>query len=150
MEINMIAISSDHGAVELKESVKEYLSNNGYEFNDFGTYSTDSCDYPIYTEKAARAVASGEYDRGIVLCSTGIGASIVANKVSGIRCALCSEPYSAEMTRRHNDSNILAMGAAVVGENLALRILEVWLNTEFEGGRHQRRVDQITDIESNH
>lgn len=143
----MIAISSDHGAVDLKEKVKEYLSNNEYEFRDFGTYSTDSCDYPIYTEKAARAVASGECDRAVVLCSTGIGASIVANKVSGIRCALCTEPYSAEMTRRHNDSNVLAMGAAVVGEDLALRILEVWLNTEFEGGRHARRVDQITDIE---
>jgi len=143
----MIAISSDHGAIDLKEKVKEYLGNNEYEFKDFGTYSTDSCDYPIYTEKAARAVALGQCDRAVVLCSTGIGASIVANKVPGIRCALCAEPYSAEMTRRHNDSNVLAMGAAVVGENLALSILEVWLNTEFEGGRHARRVDQITDIE---
>lgn len=150
MESNMIAISSDHGAFDLKEKVKEYMSKNGYEFKDFGTNSTDSCDYPTYTEKAAIAVAVGECTRGIVLCSTGIGASIAANKVRGIRCALCSEPFSAEMTRRHNDSNVLAMGAGIVGENLALKILEVWLTTEFDGGRHQRRVDQIMGIESIH
>lgn len=145
----MIAISSDHGAIELKEAIKEYLSASGYKYRDFGTHSADSCDYPVYTERAAKAVATGECDRGIVLCSTGIGASIAANKIDGIRCALCSEPYSAEMTRRHNDTNVLAMGAAIVGVDLALKILEIWLTTEFDSGRHQRRIDQITAIENN-
>lgn len=144
----MIAISSDHGAYSLKEAIKEFLDKKGYEVKDFGTYSTQSCDYPVYAEKAALSVASGECERGIVLCTTGIGASIAANKVRGIRCGLCSDVLSAEMTRRHNDANMLALGAGIIGVNLALRIVEAWLETEFEGGRHQRRIDIITDIES--
>lgn len=144
----MIAISSDHGAYDLKERIKEFLLEKGYEVKDFGTYSLHSCDYPIFTEKAAGAVASGECEKGVVLCTTGIGASIAANKVRGIRCALCSDPLSAEMTRKHNDTNVLAMGAGMIGVDLALRITEVWLETEFEGGRHQRRIDEITDIEN--
>lgn len=143
----MIAISSDHGAYDLKDILKKYLCDNGYEFKDFGTYSLDSCDYPIFTKQAAYAVASGECEKGIVLCTTGIGASIVANKVSGIRCALCSDPYSAEMTRRHNDSNVLAMGAGIIGANMAIKILEVWLTTGFEGGKHQRRINLISDMD---
>jgi ribose 5-phosphate isomerase B len=114
---------------------------------DFGTNSLDSCDYPEYAAPAAQAVAAGECDKGIVICTTGIGVSIVANKVHGVRCALCSDTLSAEMTRRHNDTNMLAMGAGIVGENLALAIVDKWLTTEFEGGRHQRRVDKITALE---
>lgn len=144
----MIAISSDHGAYDLKEKIKDFLLEKGYGVKDFGTYSHDSCDYPVFTEKAAGAVASGECDKGIVLCTTGIGASIAANKVRGIRCALCSDPLSAELTRKHNDTNVLAIGAGIVGVDLALRITEIWLETEFVGGRHQRRIDGISDIEN--
>ena len=143
----MIAIACDHGAYALKEKVKAHLANKGYEVKDFGTHSLDSCDYPDYAAPAAKAVASGECEKGIVLCTTGIGVSIVANKVKGVRCALCGDPFSAEMTRRHNDTNVLAMGAGIVGENLALQIVDIWLTTEFEGGRHQRRVDKITALE---
>ena len=143
----MIAIACDHGGYALKEKVKQHLIDGGYEVKDFGTDSTDSCDYPDYAAPAAKAVASGECEKGIVICTTGIGVSIVANKVRGIRCALCGDPLSAEMTRRHNDTNMLAMGAGVVGENLALRIVDVWMTTEFEGGRHQRRVDKIMALE---
>ena len=114
---------------------------------DCGTYSTDSCDYPIFGRAAAEAVAGGECERGIVICTTGIGISISANKVKGVRCALCSEPFSAEMTRRHNDANMLAMGAGMIGPNVAERIVETFLNTEFEGGRHQRRVDKMMALE---
>lgn len=143
----MIAIACDHGAYALKEKVKAHLEKAGYQVKDFGTHSLDSCDYPDYAAPAAKAVASGECEKGIVLCTTGIGVSIVANKVKGVRCALCSDPLSAEMTRRHNDTNVLAMGAGIVGENLALQIVDIWLGTEFEGGRHQRRVDKITALE---
>lgn len=142
-----ISLGCDHGAFDLKEHVKEYLTQMGHEVVDCGTYSTDSCDYPIFAKAAAEKVASGECERGIVMCTTGVGISISANKVKGVRCALCSEPLSAEMTRRHNDANMLAMGAALIGRNMADRIVEVFLNTEFEGGRHQRRVDLMMDIE---
>ncbi len=143
----MIALACDHGAYDLKEAVKTHLAEKGLEVKDFGTYSTDSCDYPDFAAAAAKAVAAGECEKGVVLCTTGIGVSIVANKVKGIRCALCTDTFSAEMTRRHNDTNVLAMGAGVTGKNLALAILDKWLETEFEGGRHQRRVDKITALE---
>ena len=143
----MIAIACDHGGYALKENVKKHLAEAGYEVKDFGTNSLDSCDYPDFAAAAAKAVASGECEKGIVICTTGIGVSIVANKVNGVRCALCSDVLSAEMTRRHNDTNMLAMGAGVIGQNLALAIVDKWLTTEFEGGRHQRRVDKITALE---
>jgi ribose 5-phosphate isomerase B len=143
----MIAIACDHGALTLKEHLKAYLEGKGISCKDFGTHTPDSCDYPDFAVPAARAVASGECEKGIVLCTTGIGVSIAANKVKGVRCALCHEPYSAEMTRRHNDANVLAMGAGVTGTNLAERIVDAFLTTEFEGGRHQRRVDKINALE---
>jgi ribose 5-phosphate isomerase B len=143
----MIAIACDHGGYALKETVKQHLKDKGYEVKDFGTNSLDSCDYPDYAAPAAQAVASGECEKGIVICTTGIGVSIVANKVKGIRCALCADTLSASLTRRHNDTNMLAMGAGIIGQNLALEIVDTWLTTEFEGGRHQRRVDKITALE---
>ena len=143
----MIALACDHGAYDLKEAVKTHLAEKGLEVKDFGTYSTDSCDYPDFAAAAAKAVAAGECEKGVVLCTTGIGVSIVANKVKGIRCALCTDTLSAEMTRRHNDTNVLAMGAGVTGKNLALAILDKWLETEFEGGRHQRRIDKVMALE---
>jgi ribose 5-phosphate isomerase B len=142
-----ISLGSDHGGFALKEHLKIYLEGQGHTVVDFGTHSTDSCDYPVFGRKAAEAVASGDCDRGIVICTTGIGISITANKVKGIRCALCSEPLSAEMTRRHNDANMLAMGAGMLGKNMAERVVDTFLTTEFEGGRHQRRVDLISEIE---
>ena len=142
-----IALGSDHGGYALKCDIIQLLEKLGHTYKDFGCYSTESCDYPDFGEAAARAVASGEYDCGIVICTTGIGISIAANKVKGIRCALCSDPLSAEMTRRHNDANMLAMGAGMVGPNLAERIVEAFLNTDFEGGRHARRVGEITAME---
>ncbi|MEA4813743.1 MAG: ribose 5-phosphate isomerase B [Oscillospiraceae bacterium] len=144
-----IALGSDHGGFALKQDVIKYIESKGIEYKDFGTYSTESCDYPVFGEAAAKAVAAGECDRGIVICTTGIGISISANKVKGIRCALCSEPLSAEMTRRHNDANMLAMGGGMINKNMAERIVEVFLNTEFEGGRHQRRIDIISKMEEN-
>ena len=143
-----ISMGSDHGACAMKEHLKQYLTEQGHQVVDCGTYSTDSCDYADFAKAAAQLVASGDCDRGIVMCTTGVGISIAANKVRGIRCALCSEPYSAEMTRRHNDANMLAMGGALIGPNMADRIVDVFLNTEFEGGRHQRRVDLMMDIEN--
>ncbi len=142
-----IALACDHGGLNLKNAVIEYLKNNGYEYKDFGTTTTDSCDYPDYALPAAEAVASGEFDRGILICSTGIGVSIVANKVKGIRCAHCHDTYCAMYTRLHNNSNVLAMGEKVVGVGYALEIVKIFLTTEFEGGRHQRRVDKITAVE---
>ena len=142
-----IALGSDHGGYALKCDIIQLLEKLGHEYKVFGCYSTESCDYPDFGEAAARAVASGEYDYGIVICTTGIGISIAANKVKGIRCALCSDPLGAEMTRRHNDANMLAMGAGMIGKNMAERIVDVFLSTEFEGGRHQRRVDEITAME---
>ena len=138
----MIALGSDHGGFPLKERIKAYLDKEGIAYRDYGCDSTDSCDYPIYGKAAAEAVADGTCEKGIVICTTGIGISIAANKVKGIRCALCSDPLSAEMTRRHNDANMLAMGAGMVGPNLAERIVEVFLRTDFEGGRHARRVGE--------
>ena len=143
-----ISIGCDHGAYALKEHLKTYLADRGHEVVDCGTDSTDSCDYPIFAREAARLVAGGSCQRGIVLCTTGIGVSICANKVHGVRCALCSDPYSAEMTRRHNDANMLAMGAGIIGKNMAERIADVFLSTEFEGGRHQRRIDLMMDLEA--
>ena len=143
-----ISIACDHGAYDLKERLKAHLSEQGHEVVDCGTDSTDSCDYPDFGRAAARLVGDGTCQRGVVLCTTGIGMSMVANKVKGVRCALCHEPLSAEMTRRHNDANVLAMGAGVTGGNLAERILDVFLSTEFEGGRHQRRVDKVMETEN--
>ena len=143
-----IAIACDHGALDLKNAVAEHLKKKGYEVADFGTHTLDSCDYPDFAGAAAKAVASGECDRGIVMCTTGIGVSVVANKVDGIRCALLSDVMSARMTREHNDTNMMAVGAAVVGEMLALEILDTWLGTEFSHDpRHQRRIDKIMALE---
>ena len=143
----MIAIASDHGGYALKEHLKSYLSAKGITCEDFGTDSADSCDYPVFGEAAARAVAEGRCERGIVICTTGIGISISANKVKGIRCALCGDVLSAEMTRRHNDANMLAMGAGIVGPMTAERIVDTFLSTGFEGGRHERRVKRMMEIE---
>ena len=142
-----IAIGCDHGGYDLKEHIVQLLEDMGHEVKDCGTYSKESCDYPIFGEAAARAVASGECERGIVICTTGIGISIAANKVKGIRCAHVCDPLAAEMTRRHNDANMLALGAGLTGRNLADRCVEVFLSTEFEGGRHARRVGQLDAIE---
>lgn len=144
----MIAIGSDHGGYSLKQVIMKHLDERGLEYNDFGTYTEESCDYPDYGEAVARAVASGEYERGIIICGTGIGISIAANKVRGVRAALCGDCYSAEMTRRHNDANILALGARVLGTGLALKIVDTFLDTGFDGGRHARRVALIGDIET--
>ena len=142
-----IAIGSDHGAFALKSKFIAHLEAQGHEVKDFGTYSTSSCDYPDFAGAAAKAVASGECERGIVLCTTGIGVSITANKVKGVRCALLSDPVSARLTRQHNDTNMMALGAGFVGPMLAKEIVDVWLGTEFEGGRHQRRVDKMMALE---
>jgi len=144
----MIAIACDHSALELKKEVIALLQERGLEYRDYGTDSTASCHYPIFGARAAKAVASGECDRGIVICGTGIGISLAANKIKGIRCALCSDPYSARMTRAHNDANMLAMGARVIGVELAKEITNTWLDTPLEGGRHQTRVDMITALEN--
>ena len=143
----MIAIGSDHGGYELKQFVMKHLDELGVEYRDYGTYSGESCDYPVYGEAVARAVADGEADQGIVICGTGIGISITANKVKGIRAALCGDCFSAEFTRRHNDANVLAMGARVTGSGLALKIVDTFLNTEFEGGRHAKRIALIAELE---
>ena len=143
-----IAIGCDHVGYELKKRVIDHLTEKGHEVVDFGTDSTERTDYPIYGEKAANAVASGECDRGIVICGTGIGISISANKVTGIRCVVCSEPYSALLSRQHNDTNMLAFGSRVVGGDLALMIVDAWLSGEYEGGRHAKRVQMISDIEN--
>ena len=142
-----IAIGCDHGGYLLKQDLLIWMEENDIEYEDFGCFSMDSVDYPVYGEKVARAVASGAYDRGIVICTTGIGISIAANKVKGIRCAHCADPLSAEMTRRHNDANVIALGAGMIGPNLARRMVEVFLNTPFEGGRHAHRVGQLDAIE---
>ena len=138
-----ISMGCDHGGYPLKEFLKSWLQEQGHTVVDCGTDSTDSCDYPVFGAAAAREVAEGRCERGIVICTTGIGISITANKVKGIRCALCSDPLSAEMTRRHNDANMLAMGGGMIGNNMADRILDAFLNTEFDGAPHQRPVDKI-------
>ncbi len=142
-----VALGCDHGGFELKEAIKKYISDKGVEVVDFGTYTTDSVDYPEYGLKVAEAVSQGEVEQGILICGTGLGMSYVANKVKGIRCACVSDVFSAEMSKLHNDANVLALGARVVGLGLGLKIVETWLGTEFEGGRHQRRVDLITAVE---
>lgn len=143
-----IAIGCDHGGLALKNSVKAYLESCGHEVKDFGTTTPDSCDYPDFGLAAAESVAKGECERGIVVCTTGIGISIAANKVRGVRCALCSEPLSAKMTRLHNDANMLALGGAFTGVNLALEIVRVFLETPFSGEeKHRRRIDKIAEIE---
>lgn len=143
-----IAIACDHSALEMKDVVKNLLTERSIECQDFGTYTSDSCHYPIFGARAAKAVADGQCDLGIVICGTGIGMSMAANKVKGIRCALCSDTYSARMTRIHNDSNVLALGARVIGVELAKEIVNAWLDAAFEGGRHQVRVDMITALEN--
>ena len=143
----MIAIASDHGGYQLKEHIKAYLAAKGITCQDFGTDSMDSCDYPVFAKPAAQAVASGACEKGIVICTTGIGMSIAANKVKGIRCCCCSDCYSAKMSRAHNDANMLAMGGRVVAPELAKMITEIWVKGEFEGGRHQRRIDMFKLIE---
>ncbi len=142
-----IAIGSDHGGFLLKEEVKKLLTAMNLEYKDFGPDSTESVDYPDFADAVAKSVASGEFDRGVLVCGTGIGMSISANKVSGIRAALCHDCFSAKATREHNDSNILCLGERVVGRGLALEIAKLWLETEFAGGRHQRRVDKIMALE---
>ena len=144
-----IAVGCDHGALALKNKLVSHLEAKGFEVKDFGTYTLDSCDYPEFAGAAAKAVASGECEKGIVLCTTGIGVSIAANKVKGIRCALLSDLMTAKLTREHNDTNMMALGAGVVGEMLALQIADMWLGTEFSGdARHQRRINKLMALEN--
>ena len=143
-----VSVGCDHGALALKNKVVSHLQSKGVEVVDFGTHTLDSCDYPEFAAAAARAVASGECEKGIVLCTTGIGVSISANKIDGIRCALLSDVWSAKMTRLHNDTNMMALGAGIVGKNLALEIIDTWLTTEFSHDeRHQRRIDKLMAVE---
>ena len=145
-----ISIGCDHGALDLKNTVVKHLEAQGHQIVDFGTHTPDSCDYPDYAAQAAKAVAEGVCQRGIVLCTTGIGVSIAANKVKGIRCALLSDVMSARMTREHNDTNMMAIGAGVVGQMLALQIVDTWIGTDFSGSeRHQRRIDKVMALEQN-
>ncbi len=141
-----IAVAGDHGGFALKEEIAEYLAETGHEVLNLGTYSEDSVDYPDYGKKCAEAVVYGQAERGIVVCGTGIGISIASNKVKGARCALCTSVHMAEMTRRHNDANMLALGGRTTEPKLALEIVKAWLETEFEGGRHQRRVDMLNNM----
>ncbi len=143
----MIALGSDHAGLPLKRVIMKHLEDIGLEYKDFGAYSEDSVHYPEYGLKAANAVASGECEKGIIFCGTGVGISISANKVKGIRCVNCSEPYSAQMSREHNDANMLALGSRVLGADLAIMIVNTWLESEFLGGRHSIRVDQIKEID---
>lgn len=140
-----IAIGSDHGGFEYKASIIKSLQVKGYDVVDMGTYSPESCDYPIIAKKVARAVAKGDFEKGILVCGTGIGMSMAANKVKGIRAAVCGDTFSARATRAHNNANILCLGQRVVGEGLALDIVDIWLTTKFEGGRHERRVNMIEE-----
>ncbi|MFP4158614.1 MAG: ribose 5-phosphate isomerase B [Desulfobacterales bacterium] len=141
-----IAIGSDHAGYELKEFIKQQISNLGYEAEDFGTHGTESVDYPDYGMQVARAVDRGEYDRGILICGTGLGMSMVANRLSGVRAALCHDPFSAMMSRKHNDANILVLGGRVIGTELARQIVKTWLETPFEGGRHKARLDKFCEF----
>ena len=143
-----IGIGNDHSALEMKKEIIAFLEEKGHEVVDYGTNSAESCDYPVYGEIVPRAVAACEVEQGILICGTGLGISLAANKVKGIRAAVCSEPFTAKMARAHNNCNILAFGARVVGPELAKMIVETWLDTDFEGGRHQRRVDLIMEIEN--
>ena len=143
----MIALGSDHGGLALKQELIRHLEQKGIPFYDFGTHTDESCDYPLYAEKVGKAVAAGEYEKGILVCGTGIGISIAVNKVRGVRAALCGDCFSAEFTRRHNDANVLALGGRVIGPGLACKIVDIFLETEFEGGRHSRRLEQIAGLE---
>lgn len=143
----MVALGSDHAGLELKREIMKYLDEKGILYKDYGTYTPDSTDYPDYAAAVGKAINSSEADKGILICGTGVGIGMAANKIKGIRCAVCSECYSAEMTRRHNDANVIAIGERVVGTGLALKIVDTFLNTEFEGGRHARRVSKIMDLE---
>lgn len=144
----MIALASDHVGLELKKVIMALLDERGLTYRDYGTFTPERTDYPVHGYAAARAVADGECDRGIICCGTGVGISLAANKVHGIRCVVCSEPYSAKLSRQHNNTNMLSLGARVVGEELAKMIVEAWLDTPFEGGRHQRRVEMLQEIET--
>ena len=143
----MIALACDHGALDLKKAIMAHLDKRGLAYKDFGCYTKDSCDYPDFAGPAAQAVASGECDRGIVCCTTGIGVSIVANKVKGIRCALLTDTVAAAATRHHNDTNMMALGQNLVAPYMALQIVDIWLDTPYDGGRHQRRIDKMMAIE---
>ena len=143
-----IGIGNDHAAVEMKQQITEFLQESGYEVVNYGTDTNESCNYPEYGEKVGRAVVSGEVDLGILICGTGVGISLAANKVKGVRAVVCSEPYSAKLSKQHNNTNVLAFGARVIGIEMAKMIVGEWLNAEFEGGRHQKRVDMIMDIEN--
>ena len=143
-----IAIASDHTGVELKSEIIKYLKELGYEVSDFGTNSAESIDYPIYGKKVSEEISKGNYDGGVLICGTGIGISLAANKVKGIRAAVCSEPYSAKLSKQHNNSNIIAFGARVVGVDLAKMIVKEWIEAKFEGGRHLKRVELISKIEN--
>lgn len=144
----MIALGCDHGGFAIKEAIKKYLDESGIDYNDFGTYSEESVDYPVYAKKVADAVASGECEKGVLCCGTGIGISIAANKVKGIRAAVVTNEFCAEMTRRHNDANIIAMGGRVISEEQAVKFTKIFLETPFDGDRHIKRVQMITDIEN--
>jgi ribose 5-phosphate isomerase B len=143
----MLVIASDHGGFALKQELMEHLRARGVEFEDIGTYTQESCDYPVYAEQAARGVAEGKYEKGILVCGTGIGMSLAANKIRGIRCAVLSDCFSAEMCRAHNDANMIALGGRVIGGELAKRMVDLFLDTPFMGGRHARRVDLIRALE---
>lgn len=148
MGCGMIAIGSDHAGFVLKEKIKSVIKDLGLEYKDFGCYDENSVDYPVIAKVVAQSVASGESDKGILICGTGVGMSIAANKIKGIRASLCGDTFSAKFTRLHNDSNILCMGARVIGEGLASEIVTEYLSNEFEGGRHEKRVNQITELEN--
>lgn len=143
-----LAIGNDHAAYAMKLEIKEYLEAKGHEVVDFGTHSTESCNYPEFGEAVGRAVAAGEVDGGVLICGTGIGISISANKVKGVRAAVCSEPVSAALTKQHNNANIIAFGARIVGIETAKAIVDAWMNAEYEGGRHQKRIDMMMEIET--
>ena len=143
----IVGIGNDHSALELKAEIIEFLTENGHEVIDYGTHSAESCDYPIYGETMANAVVKGEVDRGILICGTGIGISMAANKIDGIRAALCADYYAAKYTRLHNDANVICLGGRTLGPGSACELVEVFLNTAFEGGRHQRRVDKVMALE---
>ena len=148
--MSVIAIGSDHAAFEFKEEIKKYLTDKGYELKDFGTFSNERVDYCDYGFAVAESVRSGDCEKGLLFCGSGVGISISANKVKGIRAIVCSEPYSAKLSRLHNNTNVLALGARVVGIELAKMIIEIWLDTSFEGGRHAARVEKIADYENTH
>lgn len=143
-----IGIGNDHSGVEMKREIVKFLQEQGHEVVNYGTDESTRCDYPVYGEKVGRAVTIGEVDKGILICGTGLGISLAANKVRGVRAVVCSEPCTARLSRQHNDANVLAFGARIIGIEMAKMIVETWLSTEFEGGRHQRRVDMVMEIEN--